>query len=70
MSNNSSPRLGRATRLLHAGSPDLRGGSGPVNVPVVRTSTVRFESSAAYADHHHRRSAGVRLATYGRRRSE
>jgi len=59
-------RTGRATRLLHAGAPDLRGGSGPVNVPVVRTSTVRFESSAAYADHHHRRAAGERLATYGR----
>ncbi|MET1114246.1 MAG: cystathionine beta-lyase [Comamonas sp.] len=57
---------GRATRLLHAGAPDLRGGSGPVNVPVVRTSTVRFESSAAYADHHLRRSAGERIATYGR----
>ena len=67
MSNDaSSSRLGRSTRLLHAGAPDLRGGSGPVNVPVVRTSTVRFESSAAYADLHHRRAAGERLATYGR----
>ena len=28
------------TRLVHAGSPELKGGSGPVNVPVVRTSTV------------------------------
>ena len=65
-SNQPSARTGRATRLLHAGAPALRGGSGPVNVPVVRTSTVRFESSAAYADLHHRRSAGERLATYGR----
>lgn len=65
-SSTPSSRTGRATRLLHAGAPELRGGSGPVNVPVVRTSTVRFESSAAYADHHHRRSAGERLATYGR----
>lgn len=66
MSHPSSSHLGRSTRLLHAGAPDLRGGSGPVNVPVVRTSTVRFENSAAYAEHHHRRSAGERLATYGR----
>ena len=64
--HDSSARTGRATRLLHAGAPALRGGSGPVNVPVVRTSTVRFENSAAYAEHHHRRSAGERLATYGR----
>ncbi|MDA8523128.1 cystathionine beta-lyase [Acidovorax sp. NCPPB 4044] len=58
--------LGAATRLLHAGAPALRGGSGPVNVPVVRTSTVRFENTAAYADHHHRRTAGERVASYGR----
>lgn len=57
---------GAATRLLHAGSPALRGGSGPVNVPVVRTSTVRFANTAAYADHHHRRVAGERVASYGR----
>lgn len=57
---------GPATRLLHAGTPPLRGGSGPVNVPVVRTSTVRFEDTAAYADHHHRRTAGERVASYGR----
>lgn len=58
--------LGASTRLLHAGAPALRGGSGPVNVPVVRTSTVRFENTAAYADHHHRRVAGERVASYGR----
>ncbi|GKS98296.1 cystathionine beta-lyase [Acidovorax sp. SUPP3434] len=58
--------LGAATRLLHAGAPPLRGGSGPVNVPVVRTSTVRFENAAAHADHHRRRAAGERLASYGR----
>ena len=57
---------GRATRLLHAGAPALRGGSGPVNVPVVRTSTVRFENQQAYAEHHHRRAAGERVASYGR----
>ncbi|WP_353233721.1 cystathionine beta-lyase [Diaphorobacter ruginosibacter] len=58
--------LSPATRLLHAGSPALQGGSGPVNVPVVRTSTVRFEDSASHADLHHRRAAGERVATYGR----
>ncbi|MDR2333054.1 MAG: cystathionine beta-lyase [Burkholderiaceae bacterium] len=60
----SSPRS--PTSLLHAGAPALRDGSGPVNVPVVRTSTVRFESAAALADHHHRRAAGERVASYGR----
>jgi len=58
--------LGPSTRLLHAGTPPLQGGSGPVNVPVVRTSTVRFADSAAYADLHHRREAGERVASYGR----
>jgi cystathionine beta-lyase len=51
---------------LHAGAPALRDGSGPVNVPVVRTSTVRFENTAAHADYHHRRAAGERIASYGR----
>ncbi len=59
----SSLATGPATRLLHAGTPPLRGGSGPVNVPVVRTSTVRFADTAAYTDHHHRRVAGERVAT-------
>ncbi|CAN7214923.1 cystathionine beta-lyase [Variovorax paradoxus] len=59
-------RLHSATRLLHAGAPALRDGAGPVNVPVVRTSTVRFENTAAQADHHHRRTAGERVASYGR----
>uniref|UniRef100_C5CV85 Cystathionine beta-lyase n=1 Tax=Variovorax paradoxus (strain S110) TaxID=543728 RepID=C5CV85_VARPS len=59
-------RLHSATRLLHAGAPALRGGAGPVNVPVVRTSTVRFENTAAQADHHLRRTAGERVASYGR----
>lgn len=58
--------LGAATRLLHAGQPALREGAGPVNVPVVRTSTVRFESMAAYHRYHERRDAGERVAAYGR----
>ncbi|MDB5892927.1 MAG: cystathionine beta-lyase, partial [Rhodoferax sp.] len=57
---------GAATRLLRAGAPALRDGAGPVNVPVVRTSTVRFADTAAHADHHHRRAAGERVASYGR----
>ena len=57
---------GRATQLLHAGAPAFRDGSAPVNVPVVRTSTVRFENLDAYDDHHHRRAAGERVASYGR----
>ncbi|GAA6118543.1 cystathionine beta-lyase [Acidovorax sp. FG27] len=66
MSQHPATAPGAATRLLHAGTPALQGGSGPVNVPVVRTSTVRFEDSAAYADLHHRRVAGERVASYGR----
>jgi len=57
---------GAATRLLHAGSPALRDGSGPVNVPVVRTSTVRFADMQTYDEYHHRRVAGERVASYGR----
>lgn len=63
---NAGHRLHGATQLLHAGAPALREGSGPVNVPVVRTSTVRFENTAAYTDFHHRRDAGERVASYGR----
>ena len=54
------------TRLVHAGSPALKGSSGPVNVPVVRTSTVRFADTAAQAALQRRRAAGERVATYGR----
>lgn len=54
------------TRLIHVGSPALRDGAGPVNVPVVRTSTVRFADSAAQQALQARRGAGERVATYGR----
>lgn len=64
--NTPHATLGAATQLLHAGVPALRNGSGPVNVPVVRTSTVRFENTQAHADYHHRRAAGERVAAYGR----
>ncbi|CUJ18165.1 cystathionine beta-lyase [Achromobacter sp. K91] len=54
------------TRLVHAGAPDLKQGGGPVNVPVVRTSTVRFADTAAQAALGRQRAAGERVATYGR----
>lgn len=54
------------TRLVHAGSPDLKQGAGPVNVPVVRTSTVRFADTATQAALNSQRAAGERVATYGR----
>ncbi|WP_434647774.1 cystathionine beta-lyase [Achromobacter piechaudii] len=54
------------TRLVHAGTPELKQGAGPVNVPVVRTSTVRFADTAAQARMNAQRAAGERVATYGR----
>ncbi|APX74356.1 cystathionine beta-lyase [Achromobacter insolitus] len=54
------------TRLVHAGLPELTQGSGPVNVPVVRTSTVRFADTATQAALGRQRAAGERIATYGR----
>ena len=54
------------TRLVHAGSPDLTQGAGPVNVPVVRTSTVRFADTATQVALAGQRAAGERVATYGR----
>lgn len=55
------------TTLVHAGAPQLASGqSGPVNVPVVRTSTVRFADTATHAALHDRRAAGDVVATYGR----
>jgi cystathionine beta-lyase len=57
---------GRHTQLLHAGAPTLRDGAGPVNVPVVRTSTVRFATQQDLESRQHRRAAGERVASYGR----
>ena len=54
------------TRLVHAGSPELKNGAGPVNVPVVRTSTVRFADTATQAALATLRASGDRVATYGR----
>src|SRR5450830_1012864 len=54
------------TRLIHAGSPRFHDKIAPVNVPVVRTSTVRFDSTQAYDEIHHRRTAGEAITSYGR----
>ncbi|HEY4318191.1 MAG TPA: cystathionine beta-lyase [Herbaspirillum sp.] len=54
------------TRLLHAGTPPFTDKTAPVNPPVVRTSTVRFESTAAYEEIYRRRAKGEVLPTYGR----
>jgi cystathionine beta-lyase len=54
------------TRLLHAGTPPFQDTIAPVNTPVVRTSTVRFESVAAYEQIYRRRAKGENLPTYGR----
>lgn len=60
------PRGQRRTRVLHAGSPSLTHGAAPVNVPVVRASTVRFASHADREALHERREAGEPVSTYGR----
>jgi cystathionine beta-lyase len=54
------------TRLVHAGAPEFLRPEAPVNVPVVRTSTVRFADVGAYEAAHARRLAGENTATYGR----
>ncbi len=56
----------RDTQLIHAGTPPFVQGHGPVNVPVVRTSTVRFENSDAYDDIRARHARGERVSSYGR----
>ncbi|MDR5740037.1 cystathionine beta-lyase [Caballeronia sp. LZ016] len=56
-----------STRLLHAGLGAFDdSGAAPVNVPVVRTSTVRFGSGADYERLHRLRHDGENVATYGR----
>ncbi len=56
------------TRLLHTGSPEFDPDSGvaPVSVPTVRTSTVRFASTAVQDEVLRRRRAGERISSYGR----
>lgn len=56
------------TRLLHTGTPDFDADTriAPVNVPTVRTSTVRFADTAAYGEVFRRKAAGERIPSYGR----
>lgn len=56
------------TDLLHLGSPDFHFDTGvaPVNVPTVRTSTVRFASTTAFKQVMQRRREGERIPSYGR----
>lgn len=62
----AAPRDQWRTRVLHAGSPSFDNGAAPVNVPVVRASTVRFASHADREALHERREAGEPVSTYGR----
>ena len=62
----SPPLLRKATRLMRAGAPTFTDGAAPVNVPVERTSTVRFENTSSHATLHKRRDAGEAVSTYGR----
>jgi cysteine-S-conjugate beta-lyase len=55
-----------ATRVLHSGLAGFEGGTAPVNVPVVRTSTLRFASSDDYERLRQQRHDGENVATYGR----
>jgi len=54
------------TQLIHAGAPRFHERVASVNVPVVRTSTVRFDSTQAYDEIHQRRAAGEAVTAYGR----
>lgn len=59
-----------STRVVRAGAPAFRDGSAPVNVPVVRTSTVRFENEASRGNLQARRARGESVSTYGRHGTE
>lgn len=60
------------TQLLHTGTPAFSPDTGvaPVNVPTVRTSTVRFASTAAFQQVMQRKRAGERIPSYGRQGME
>jgi len=60
------PAWRRNTHLVHAGKPAFAEGTAPVNAPVTRTSTVRFETTQRMAELHHRRDAGEAVSAYGR----
>ncbi|WP_229381890.1 cystathionine beta-lyase [Spiribacter sp. 2438] len=55
----------RDTRIVHAGRPKYRAGSRPVNPPVVRASTVDFESLDAMDAAERGSRAGEPVSAYG-----
>ena len=61
-----APGLGLQTRLLHAGKAPAYAGGSAVNPPLVRASTVLFDSVAAQREMRARRG-DERLFTYGAR---
>jgi cystathionine beta-lyase len=61
-----APALDLQTRLLHAGKRPAYAGGTAVNPPVVRASTVLFESTAQQREMRGRRS-GERIFSYGAR---
>ncbi|MEG1768875.1 MAG: cystathionine beta-lyase [Comamonas sp.] len=63
---SESPDLGLQTRLLHAGKAPTYAGGSAVNPPLVRASTVLFDSVAAQRAMRERRG-DERLFTYGAR---
>jgi cystathionine beta-lyase len=65
MSQSDNTKHARRTRLVHAGRPE-RNAAGPVNTPVVRTSTVLFPDVATMRDIKKRRER-ERPLSYGRR---
>jgi cysteine-S-conjugate beta-lyase len=65
MSRSDNTKRGRRTRLVHSGRPE-RATAGPVNPPVVRTSTVLFKDVATMRDIKKRREK-ERALSYGRR---
>ena len=60
------PASSPATRLIHAGKQPAFEGGQPVNPPVVRASTVLFESTAHQREMRAKRG-NERLFTYGAR---
>ncbi len=66
MSVPAAEDIQQETLLVHAGAPSLVDGAGPVNTPVIRTSTVRFRDTATQTAYQQLRAQGEPVATYGR----
>jgi cystathionine beta-lyase len=66
MTLSSAPESLPLTRLIHAGKQPVFAGGRPVNPPVVRASTVLFDTVAQQRDVRARRE-GERMFTYGAR---